>query len=74
MILPVVDLFAVVQFHFVMDGLTLKFTPRLHHHMKSNDIDPTMYAHPWFMTCFTQVSMSPFCFVEVSCTIIIRVP
>eukprot|EP00611_Tribonema_gayanum_P012751 TRINITY_DN2341_c0_g1_i1.p1 TRINITY_DN2341_c0_g1~~TRINITY_DN2341_c0_g1_i1.p1 ORF type:complete len:160 (+),score=32.76 TRINITY_DN2341_c0_g1_i1:600-1079(+) len=42
------------EFHYVMDGLALKFTPRLHNHLKSNDIDPTMYAHPWFMTCFTQ--------------------
>jgi Rab-GTPase-TBC domain len=39
-----------------MDSLTLKFAPKLHRHLHRHDISPTMYAHPWFMTCFTQVS------------------
>ncbi|KAG5181956.1 rab-GTPase-TBC domain-containing protein [Tribonema minus] len=42
------------EFNHVMDSLTEKFVPKLFRHLQKHDIQPTMYAHPWFITCFTQ--------------------
>jgi uncharacterized protein YjeT (DUF2065 family) len=39
---------------FVLNGLLRKFVPKLARKIESFGLPPNMYAHPWFVTCFTQ--------------------
>lgn len=43
----------VARHFYVLERLLQIYTPNLYDHMKSENMDPTMYASQWFMTLFS---------------------